>query len=166
VLRFVQLDPKTHQPVPMLPRAAIHGNFKAPNLRNARFTGPYFHNGDSATLRQVVEFYTRGGNFPNTNFRDLDPDIEGIPGLRFPEFLPSSKRNMHDLIAFVSEGLTDARVAYERAPFDHPQLFVPNGTKELTPGIDEVLEIPAIGRRGRIQPIGTFLNLDPQMSKP
>ena len=74
----------------------------------AKFTGPYFHNGDSATLRQVVEFYTRGGNFPNTNFRDLDPDIEGIPGLRFPEFLPAAQRNMHDLIDFVSEGLTDA----------------------------------------------------------
>ncbi len=82
-----------------------------PNLRNVKFTGPYFHNGDSATLRQVVEFYTRGGNFPNTNFHDLDPDIEGIPGLRFPEFLPSSQRNMHDLIDFVSEGLTDPRVA-------------------------------------------------------
>ena len=79
VLRFVQLDPKTLQPVPVLDRQAIHGNFKVPNLRNVKFTGPYFHNGDSATLRQVVEFYTRGGNFPNTNFHDLDPDIEGIP---------------------------------------------------------------------------------------
>jgi hypothetical protein len=95
VLRFVQLDPKTRQPVPVLDRQAVHGNFKAPTLRNVKFTGPYFHNGDSATLRQVVEFYTRGGNFPNTNFQDLDPDIEGIPGLRFPEFRPSAQRNIH-----------------------------------------------------------------------
>ena len=116
--------------MPVLDRQAIHGNFKVPNLRNAKFTGPYFHNGDSATLRQVVEFYTRGGNFPNTNFHDLDPDIEGIPGLRFPEFLPTSQRNMHDLIDFVAEGLADRRVAHEQAPFDHPQLFVPNGAAD------------------------------------
>lgn len=162
VLRFVQLDPRTQQPVPVLDRLAIHGNFKAPSLRNSKLTGPYFHNGDFATLRQVVEFYTRGGNFPNTNFRDLDPDIEGIPGLRFPEFLPAAQRNMHDLIDFVSEGLTDARVALEKAPFDHPQLFVPNGTADATPGQDDLLEVPAVGQGGRAAPIGTFLNLQPQ----
>jgi cytochrome c peroxidase len=162
VLRFVQLDPRTHQPVPVLDRQGIRGNFKAPTLRNTKFTGPYFHNGDSATLRQVVEFYTRGGNFPNTNFHDLDPDIEGIPGLRFPEFLPTSQRNIHDLVDFVSEGLTDQRVALERGPFDHPQLFVPNGTTDVTPGEDNFMEIPAVGQRGRAGPIGTFLNLQPQ----
>jgi cytochrome c peroxidase len=166
VLRFVQLDPKTLQPVPVLDRLAIHGNFKVPNLRNVKFTGPYFHNGDSATLRQVVEFYTRGGNFPNTNFHDLDPDIEGIPPLRFPEFLPSSKRNMHDLIDFVAEGLADPRVAHERAPFDHPQIRVPNGTEQATPGVDDTIDVPAVGRHGRPKPIDTFLNLDPQMSTP
>ncbi len=113
-------------------------------------------------IRQVVEFYTRGGNFPNTNFGDLDPDIEGIPGLRFPEFLPSSKRNIEDLVNFVSEGLTDQRVAQEKGPFDHPQLFVPNGTGDLTPGVDSFLEVQAVGRRGRSTSVGTFLNLDPQ----
>ena len=115
---------------PVLERQAIHGNFKAPNLRNVRFTGPYFHNGDSATLREVVEFYTRGGNFPNTNLADLDPDIVGIPGLRFPEFLPSAQRNIQDLVNFVSQGLTDERVALEKGPFDHPQLLVPNGSPD------------------------------------
>jgi hypothetical protein len=30
------------------------------------------------------------------------------------------------LVAFM-ETLTDERVVYRRAPFDHPQLFVPNG---------------------------------------
>jgi cytochrome c peroxidase len=162
VLRFVQLDPITHQPVPVIDRQAIHGNFKAPNLRNAKFTGPYFHNGDSATLRQVVEFYTRGGNFPNTNFHDLDPDIEGIPGLRFPEFLPSSQRSMHDLIDFVAEGLADRRVALEQAPFDHPQLFVPNGARHGSPNDDDLLEVKAVGREGRARPIDTFLSLQPQ----
>jgi hypothetical protein len=162
VLRFVQLDRNTHQPVPVLERQAIRGNFKAPNLRNVKYTGPYFHNGDSATLRHVVEFYTRGGNFPNTNFRDLDVDIEGIPGLRFPEFLPSAQQNVHDLVEFVAHGLTDDRVAYERAPFDHPQIYVPNGARERNPSQDVMQEVPAVGQQGRATPIDTFLKLDPQ----
>jgi cytochrome c peroxidase len=162
VLRFIQLDPVTHKPVPVLDRQGINGNFKAPNLRNVQLTGPYFHNGDSATLRQVVEFYTRGGNFPNTNFRDLDPDIEGIPSLRFPEFLPSARKNVQDLVNFVSHGLLDERVALEKAPFDHPQLIVPNGVNESMPGQDSTLDVPAIGRNGRTKPISTFLDLDPQ----
>ncbi|HEX9110134.1 MAG TPA: cytochrome c peroxidase, partial [Terriglobales bacterium] len=65
--------------VPILPRRVTNGAFKAPNLRNIKFSGPYFHVGDSATLRQVVEFYTRGGNFPNTNLHDKTVDVDGIP---------------------------------------------------------------------------------------
>jgi cytochrome c peroxidase len=162
VLRFIQLDPVTLQPVPVLDRQAIHGNFKAPNLRNVQLTGPYFHNGDSATLRQVVEFYTRGGNFPNTNFADLDVDIFGIPGLQFPEFIPSAKKNIENLVNFVSHGLMDERVAMEKAPFDHPELSVPNGSPDGRPEQDRMLPIPAVGKNGRPAPLGTFLNLDPQ----
>jgi len=164
VLRFVQLDPSTKKPVPVLGRQAINGNFKAPNLRNVQYTGPYFHNGDSATLRHVVEFYTRGGNFPNTNFHDLDPDIVGIPSLRFPEFLPSAQQNIHDLVEFVSHGLTDERVALEKAPFDHPQLQVPNGSPQDKPNDDalEDIVIPAVGQNGRTTAISTFLGLNPQ----
>jgi len=162
VLRFVQLDPNTKQPIPVLDRQAINGNFKAPNLRNAKFTGPYFHNGDSATLRHVVEFYTRGGNFPNTNLHDLDPDVNGIPRLMFPEFLPSARQNIIDLVSFVADGLTDERVAMERAPFDHPQLMVPNGSPTGKPGEDDIMKIPAVGQNGRTAPIATFLELNPQ----
>ena len=162
VLRFVQLDPVTRKPPPVLARQAIHGNFKAPSLRNVQFTGPYFHNGDSATLRQVVEFYTRGGNFPNTNFSDLDPDVSGIPGMRFPEFNPTAKQNIQDLVNFVSHGLTDPRVATEKGPFDHPQLFIPNGSRNSRPGDDVMLEVPAVGKNGRKGTIPTFLGLDPQ----
>jgi hypothetical protein len=162
VLRFIQLDPVTKQPVPVLSRQAIRGSFKAPNLRNVLYTGPYFHNGDSASLRHVVEFYTRGGNFPNTNFHDLDTDVFGIPGLRFPEFLPTARKNIRDLVAFVSHGLTDERVPCEKKPFDHPQLFVPNGSPDNQAGADTMLEVPAVGENGRPRPIATFLDLDPQ----
>ena len=145
---------------PMLPRRVTNGAFKVPNLRNIKFTGPYFHNGDSATLRQVVEFYTRGGNFPNTNLHDMTVDVDGIPPLMFPEFFPSAQENVQALVDFLAEGLTDQRVAFEKAPFDHPQLFIPNG-QDIN-GQDVMEELPAVGQNGRATPIPTFLNLDPQ----
>jgi cytochrome c peroxidase len=44
-------------------RTAVEGTFKIPGLRNVALTAPYFHNGGVATLRGVVEFYNRGGDF-------------------------------------------------------------------------------------------------------
>jgi cytochrome c peroxidase len=35
--------------------------YKTPSLRNVALTAPYMHNGSLATLREVVEFYDRGG---------------------------------------------------------------------------------------------------------
>ncbi len=35
--------------------------YKTPSLRNVALTSPYMHNGSLATLREVVEFYNRGG---------------------------------------------------------------------------------------------------------
>jgi cytochrome c peroxidase len=40
------------------------GAFKTPHLRNVALTAPYMHDGSEKTLRDVVEFYDRGGN-PN-----------------------------------------------------------------------------------------------------
>jgi cytochrome c peroxidase len=40
------------------------GAFKTPQLRNVALTAPYMHDGSEATLRDVIEFYDRGGN-PN-----------------------------------------------------------------------------------------------------
>ena len=37
------------------------GQFKTPTLRNATLTGPYMHDGSIKTLREVVEFYNKGG---------------------------------------------------------------------------------------------------------
>jgi len=145
-----------------LPRLVKGGAFKVPNLRNQEYRGPYLHNGDSATLRQVVEFYTRGGNFPNTNLADLAPDIVGIPELRFPEFDPSARVRIEALVAFLANGLTDQRVVFERAPFDHPQLFIPNGSPPGNPEADVLIELPPVGSGGRTTPISRFLNLDPQ----
>jgi cytochrome c peroxidase len=37
------------------------GRFKTPSLRDVSRTGPYMHDGSIATLRDVVEYYNRGG---------------------------------------------------------------------------------------------------------
>jgi cytochrome c peroxidase len=40
---------------------ADRGAFKTPTLRNVSLTAPYLHDGSMATLRQVVDFYNKGG---------------------------------------------------------------------------------------------------------
>jgi cytochrome c peroxidase len=104
-------------PVPWFHRVAVDGSFKTPTLRNIELTGPYMHNGSMASLEQVVEFYARGGNFPEVNAKSLDPDITGFA---------ISEQEKADLVAFL-KGLTDPRVRFEQAPFDHPELIVKEG---------------------------------------
>jgi cytochrome c peroxidase len=134
-------------------RTAINGSFKAPQLRNVELTGPYFHNGGAATLRQVVDFYTRGGNFADNNLVDLDPLIAPIGELLG---LPSEKNEVVALML----GMTDNRVKNEMDPFDHPELFVPHGTN--TSGKDIFFRVPPVGRDGRsaegLPPLQSFLN--------
>lgn len=48
--------------------------YKTPTLRNIALTPPYMHNGALPSLREVVEFYNRGGE-PNEN---LDPLIKPL----------------------------------------------------------------------------------------
>jgi cytochrome c peroxidase len=100
-------------------RIAVDGAFKTPILRNIALTPPYFHNGGQASLAQVVEFYNRGGDFSNP---EKDPDITRL-GL--------TQTEQNNLVAFM-QSLTDDRVRCSRAPFDHPELLVPDGHK---PGV-------------------------------
>ena len=37
------------------------GKWRAPSLRELKYTGPYMHNGVFETLEQVIDFYDRGG---------------------------------------------------------------------------------------------------------
>jgi cytochrome c peroxidase len=141
--------------VPFLPgnpgsltRVAVDGAHKTPGLRNVELSGPYFHNGGSATLMQVVDFYTRGGNFPAANIDNLDPFIAEIA------FLQGNEQAQRDLVAFML-ALTDDRVKYEQAPFDHPEILVPNGhNADLS---DNLVTIPAVGADGRTTPLRPFL---------
>lgn len=129
--------------VPAGARIAVNGAFKTPTLRNIELTGPYFHNGGSKNLLEVVEFYTRGADFKNTNIQDLDPDVNGIPELQGDE------QAQLDLVEFMKH-LTDERVKFRKAPFDHPQLILPNGHSGVQNGValDETFVLPAVGRSG------------------
>jgi cytochrome c peroxidase len=128
----------------------VQGAFKIPSLRNVALTAPYFHNGDVMTLRQVVELYSRGGNVaPITNLDGTTIAPLGVIAL--------TEEEIDAVVAFL-EALTDERVLYRRAPFDHPQLFVPNGHSGDGSYVldvdhdgladDVMVEIPAVGAAG------------------
>lgn len=122
-------------------------SFKTPLLRNIELTAPYFHNGGQATLLQVVNFYNRGGDFREHNAQFIDFEIGK---------LNLTSQDLDDLVAFL-RGLTDQRVLYRSAPFDSPQLFVPNGHRVVNgvaavdndgTAADIMMEVPAVGRNG------------------
>ena len=71
-------------------------------------------------------------------------------------FIGFSPQDEQDVVAFLLS-LTDERVRLEKAPFDHPQLFVPDGhpgDQNLLSCIgdisacDQFREIPAVGASG------------------
>lgn len=73
-------------------------SFKTTSVRNAAVTAPYMHNGVFTTLREVIDFYNRGGGaglgFELEN-QTLPPDPLGL-----------SEREKKDLEAFIG-ALTD-----------------------------------------------------------
>ncbi len=86
--------------------------FKTPDLLNVAFRGPFMHNGRFQTLEDVVEFYNRGGDFPAGNVEVLIQPLGMTAG------------NKADLIAFLTNELTDPRVPAEAGPiFDRPMLY-------------------------------------------
>lgn len=123
------------------------GSFKVLALRNIELNGPYFHNGGKSTLAQVIQFYDNGGDFSNPT---LAPLIQP---------LAMTEEQRRDLTAFVL-ALTDERVRLQKAPFDHPQLLIPNGDDPTAIGIDSMIEIPAVGAGGGPE-LQRFLDLNP-----
>ena len=135
-------------------RDAITGAFKTPSLRNVEFTGPYFHNGSAKSLKEAVQFYTRNGHHVN---EALSPELLAIPALMAVAFRSASALSAaeDDLVAFLLT-LTDDRVAFSRAPFDHPALCVPQGQSNAT---DLFGLVPAIGAAGSSARLQTFEEL-------
>src|SRR5207245_1047225 len=91
------------------------------------------------------------------NPTNMDVDVQNL-------FLTDDGK--HALVAFL-KSFTDERVRWERAPFDHPQLFVPNGMPgdeaavHGTRADEDRIEIPAVGAPGRgplgLPPLQGFL---------
>ncbi|MEQ1486336.1 cytochrome c peroxidase [Methyloglobulus sp.] len=126
------------------------GFMKVPGLRNVELTAPYFHNGGTLTLRDVLDFYSRGGDFAK---------LEQLDGSEIAplNILMNDDQEKADLEAFLLS-LTDERVRHQKAPFDHPQLFVTNGHKlesgEPGNAKDKFIEIKAVGRDGGLPLMG------------
>ena len=154
-------DAANETPVPADALTAVDGAFKVPGLRNVELTGPYFHNGGKATLMQVVDFYSRGGDFAKDNGAVVDPRLQRL-GL--------TEAEKQDLVAFLL-ALTDERVRYQRAPFDHPSLCLPNGhagderAVKAVPGTQRAADtqqcVPAVGAAGSRSPLRPFLEASP-----
>jgi cytochrome c peroxidase len=143
---------------PGAPGGRANGAFKSPGLRNVELTGPYFHTGGSATLEQAIEFYARNGDV--TAGGNLGP---GIGNIRL------NQQERTQLVEFL-KALTDDRVRFERAPFDHPSLCVPVGYAESANGTltrdetgtaaaDQWSLVPAVGAAGNAVPLQTFIEL-------
>lgn len=77
------------------------GAFKTPGLRDVTKHAPYMHDGSLTTLREVVEFYNRGGN--DNPWRSLRLAPLGL-----------TAREMNDLVAFLEALESPGEV--DRAP--------------------------------------------------
>jgi cytochrome c peroxidase len=162
---------------PFAGRVTNFGSFKTPGLRNIALTGPYMHNGGLSTLRQVVDFYVRGGDFAVTNNMNFNSEVVPLALLRDSGAIPGlpTPEQLRDGLTQFMMTMTDERVANEAAPFDHPELFVPiTGTAPVSPGSRALLlantadfqRVFAVGSGGRssvgLPPLGTFLGLNPR----
>lgn len=95
-------------------RVARNGAAKVPQLRNVELTGPYFHTGSYLTLRQVVDFYVRGGDFPVTNSEDRDPNLTDLTNQAF------SFGSTESLMALFLDGIPDGVAQYGEYPDTNP----------------------------------------------
>lgn len=146
------------------------GAFKIPTLRNVELTGPYMHDGGMATLQQVIEFYVRTGNYENGHKTGIMPTLGG-----YGSGTSVGPYGKEVLLEFL-KSLTDERVRNEQAPFDHPQLLIPNGHSGDSATVkasqeagfalqaeDEFMVLPAVGRKGlqaeSLSPLSTFAEL-------
>lgn len=82
------------------PVAAMKGAFKTPTLREIEMTAPYFHNGAATTLREVVDYYARGGDDHSNVSANVKP-------------LTLSEQEKEDLVAFL-RALTGKQTAVVR----------------------------------------------------
>lgn len=96
------------------------GQMKVPSLRNVGLRPRFMHSGELTTLDEVIDLYAR----PRAERNDL-PD-----GSRYQSVLSEVSRE--SIKTFLSEALTDPRVAAETFPFDRPILRSERHTADKT----------------------------------
>ena len=84
-------------------RKGDKGSFKTPGLRDIHLTAPYMHDGQIATLEEVVEFYDRGG----VKNPQLDEEM-------FPLKLTDQQKS--DLVEFLKVGLASGTYPHVEPP--------------------------------------------------
>ncbi|MEO6597174.1 MAG: cytochrome c peroxidase [Planctomycetota bacterium] len=112
---------------------ADRGKFKVPSLRNVGLRQSFMHTGQFTTIGQVFTFYLGGGG---PNQANKDP-------LLVPLNVPPPAAN--DLINFVTNALTDPRVAQGTGPFTRPTL-----RSQLLPPLGIQYGVGSAGTGGRI----------------
>lgn len=154
-------------------RLGIRGAFKTSTLRNSKFLGPYFHNGGRSSLNDVVGGHYNAGGIFNLTFNPDNCRLNNLGASQTKgcevgqvDFGPGvvnlglTAAQINQFVALMRDGLTDARVAKEKAPFDHPQLCVPLGHN--APGGSLMAELPEVGQGGNVNDLQTFEQaLDP-----
>ncbi len=85
------------------------GLFLTPSLLNVEMRAPYFHDGSKASLDEVLDFYSRGGDFGEPREREIRP-------AKFTD------EDREALLAFLRRPLTDPRLARASGPFARPLL--------------------------------------------
>lgn len=110
-----------HGTWPFVNRLRRDGNFKAPQLRNVELTGPYFHTGSYLTLRQVTEFYLRGGDFPVTEAENRDQNMVRVDDQAFGFGTTKPVSNGGPIPNAFADALPDTNFQYDPMPdTDHP----------------------------------------------
>jgi cytochrome c peroxidase len=81
--------------------------YKTPSLRNVALTAPYMHDGSLATLREVIEFYARGG----IDNPGKDPLLQPL------DLSPEEKQALEAFLRALTGGNVDQLAAEARAAF-------------------------------------------------
>lgn len=95
-----------------------YGQFRVPGLRNVALTAPYMHNGDLATLRDVVKHYSEidpSRMHLGPDMLDSDGVATAIPIATILKPLHLTEREIGDVVAFL-ESLTDTDSTKPRKP--------------------------------------------------
>ncbi len=105
--------------------------FRVATVRNVELTAPYFHSGSAGTLREVVEFYNRGGRGP----QDVsDATLAGVAQIRDPSITPLglTDAEMDAIVAFMKTTTAEVQkgvlgVELTRVPDRVPSGLLPPG---------------------------------------